>query len=423
MDAVPKAVLYEDDRGRLNVLARATVTADGKPRRLFRRKVVPNGDRALGEEIVRHLNRAFALGDLSWLLEARTPPVLHGAPSSRSPHSTFAEWARAWLESYQPPAVSRRTWQNYGYHVADLVARIGESSLEAVDAARVLDLRVELERSDLSQRSTIDRLAALRLILRDARIRGLIASSPFDAGGLPRRRTKTSRVRLARRVEFRPFHADELERLLVVLRGPRDENELLYYPPTEFLLLTGLRWGEGVGVIWPDVSWAGGLVRIWRAVVRGQDDVNEPTKTTAKWTIPLRPPLRGALLSQKERTFVGRADARVFPGRDNRPLTYSEWLRHGWKPLLQRAKVAPREGDAQKALRRSYVTSALVCGRNPKAVSAELGHATTRMLIEVYDSFLDPTTWPDQREIARLESVYAWEDHSKRGDSRPSTRR
>ena len=55
---------------------------------------------------------------------------------------------------------------------------------------------------------------------------------------------------------------------------------------------------------------------------------------------------------------------------------------------------------------RSYITSALVCGRNPKLVAAELGHATSQMVISNYDSFLDPRTWPDAEEIDRLRAVY-----------------
>lgn len=76
--------------------------------------------------------------------------------------------------------------------------------------------------------------------------------------------------------------------------------------------------------------------------------------------------------------------------------------------MLDRSKVSPREGDAQKALRRSYITGALVCGRNPKLVAAELGHATSHMLVSNYDSFLDPRTWPEAQEIERPREVYGW---------------
>ena len=75
--------------------------------------------------------------------------------------------------------------------------------------------------------------------------------------------------------------------------------------------------------------------------------------------------------------------------------------------MLTRAKVEPREGDAQKALRRTYISSSLICGRNPKLVASEVGHTTARMVMETYDSFIDPANWPEA-EIARLKETYGW---------------
>jgi hypothetical protein len=72
--------------------------------------------------------------------------------------------------------------------------------------------------------------------------------------------------------------------------------------------------------------------------------------------------------------------------------------------------VNTREGDAQKALRRTYVTSSLVCVvGNPREVASELGHATSRMVSDVYDSCLDPKMWPDAQEIARIVAIYGWQ--------------
>ncbi len=88
-------------------------------------------------------------------------------------------------------------------------------------------------------------------------------------------------------------------------------------------------------------------------------------------------------------------------------LGYRNWLTR-WGDILRRARVSPREGDAQKAMRRSFVTASLVCGREPKVIAAELGHTTPRMILEVYDSFLDANAWPDEAEQAALSPVYGW---------------
>ena len=104
----------------------------------------------------------------------------------------------------------------------------------------------------------------------------------------------------------------------------------------------------------------------------------------------------------------------MFPNTAGRPIHYSNWLQRGWAAVLERAGVRPRNGDAQKALRRTYVTSSLVCGRNPNAVAGDLSHATARMVTEVYDSFLDPASWPGEAEQARLIEIYGWADVERR---------
>jgi len=147
--------------------------------------------------------------------------------------------------------------------------------------------------------------------------------------------------------------------------------------------------------------------------VRGQadDDPDDGTKTGAEWSIELRPPLAALLERQKARTFVGRPEGRVFGTHDGRLSHYWRWRKLGWIEPLRRAAVAPREGDAQKAARRSYVTASLVCGRNPKVVSAEIGHTTTRMVVQVYDSFMNPAgNWPPADEIARLKAFYGFDE-------------
>jgi integrase len=367
-----RAVVWKDSRGRLNVIGRGVIGGQ----RYWRRLIIPKNDEVLAKEFARALNLRFALGDLSWLLQARGARAK--SRKTKAP-ATLGGWAPQWLEGYRPPVVGPRTWYNYSLHVRDLVKRLGGRTLPRV----------------------------LRMIFRDGRIRGLVESSPFDAP-LPRRRTKKEGGQGVRKVHFRPFTAAELQALLDVLRAPKTEREAVYYPATEMMLLTGLRWGEAIGILWDDISWVAERVNIRRAVVRGFDDIDEPTKTGAKWVIRMTEPLYRLLQVQKPRTYLGRLDGRVFPGVRGGVMSYSEWRKRGWLTPIRRAKVSPREGDAQKALRRSFITSALVCGRNPKQVSEAIGHKTTRMVTDVYDSFLGEDAWADDAEVPRLQGIYGW---------------
>jgi len=385
-------------------------TADGQ--RLRKRLVVPEDDEALAAETIRELNRRFALGDLSWFLESP-----HRAPSrSAGRVPTLTDWSERWLTEARGE-IGEHTWRTYRTEARALQRRIGGRRLDQITVSDLIELRRDLKRLGRSERTVRNRLAFLRLLIRDARLAGLVASSPFDVP-LPRRRTKHDRQQVqSKRITFRPLVAAELERLLEVLRSPRDATERMWFPLTELLVLTGLRWGEGAGLRWPDVSERGGLVHVQRTVARGGRI--EPTKTGTSWTIPLRAPLADLLRRQRALSYVGRTESWVFPNRGGGPLDYHNWRHRGWQRVLDRAGVSPREGDAQKALRRSYITSALVCSRNPKLVAAELGHATSHMVVSNYDSFLDPRTWPEPEEIDRLRGIYGWQAMETLGDVAP----
>ncbi len=91
-------------------------------------------------------------------------------------------------------------------------------------------------------------------------------------------------------------------------------------------------------------------------------------------------------------------------------LSYSNWFNRGWHRLLEKSGVKLRVGNAQKALRRTWITSALICGLNPKQVAAHVGHTTTRMVNDVYDSFIDPASWPEEEERRRLAAIFGFDE-------------
>jgi integrase len=198
-----------------------------------------------------------------------------------------------------------------------------------------------------------------------------------------------------------------------VCRNPKIRSELQWFPLTEALVLTGLRWGEVAAWMWSAVSESSRLITVKRAIEHyGPASPENATKTGAEWTIPLRNPLLRLVRRQRERSYVGNADGWIFPNSKGGATHYKNWYNRGWKRVLQKAKVEATEGDAQKMLRKTYITNALVCGRLPKRVAAEVGHASLRMITEQYEMFMDEKNWPDPEEIARLVSIYGWTDVS-----------
>ena len=90
---------------------------------------------------------------------------------------------------------------------------------------------------------------------------------------------------------------------------------------------------------------------------------------------------------------------------------YANWYSRVWPEILRRSKVTiAGTGDAQKILRKVYITSSLVCGRNPKRVSSEVGHKSLRMLTDQYELFIFPENWPDARATKSLVEIYGFDD-------------
>jgi integrase len=404
-----RAWVTRDHANRVCVDGKATVNRNvaGEPTRvtLRRRRRVPKDDEELAGEVARQLNAHFLMGDLSWF-DANAPGSL-AQPKVADP--TLRKWADEWLEANKPPVIGKHTWSNYRGSINYVCKTLGERRLSQISAGDLLSLRSQMKREGRRDATIKDRLGTLSMLYRDARLSNLVSVSPFDTP-LPRRKTKSQRQEhRAKRVTFRPMVAKEIAALLKVLRAPKDSMERQWFGLTEFLVLTGLRWGEGAALKWSDVSLTGERAWIHRTLSKyGTLTVDEPTKTGHEWEIVLRAPVLDLLKRQRHISCVGRTDGWVFPNSRGGALHYNNWLKRGWKRALERSKVKPREGDAQKALRRSYITSSLVCGRLPKEVSGDLGHATARMVNEVYDSFVHPSEWPAPKEIERLAAHYGW---------------
>lgn len=237
-----KAWVGRDWQGRLCVFGEGEV--DGERRQ--RKKRVPKDDESLANEVARQLNSRFLLDDLGWLREGRRPKTRSRPRPKPLQCPTLSDWGEGWIESLKPPELAESTWRNYRTHKNAIVARFGDLRLDELDLSDVRRLETEMRRGGKSESTIRDRVGVLRMMVRDARIEGVAKNVALDTA-LPKRRTKQKRrEQRARRVTFQPFTADELEKLLGVLRSPDMENpnERLFFPVTEALLLTGLRWQE-----------------------------------------------------------------------------------------------------------------------------------------------------------------------------------
>lgn len=208
----------------------------------------------------------------------------------------------------------------------------------------------------------------------------LIPRNPADAVDAPR----------PEKPEVVPLTEGQRLALLEAAKG--DPWEALYV----VALGTGMRVSELLGLRWPDVDFAASAI-----TVRGQAKRTragglalDDTKTDRPRVIPVLPYVLSALRAHQDRQVFAKQKADdqwvecelVFPNERGKLMERQNLHRRSWKPLLERAGL-PNETEFH-TLRHTFATTCLQRGIDYKMVQTWLGHATPKMLLEVYSHYV-----------------------------------
>lgn len=174
------------------------------------------------------------------------------------------------------------------------------------------------------------------------------------------------------RREVRSFTRDELDRF---------ETESLssfYGDMFRFMLYTGIRVGECIGLQWQDVDLYARTVHIQRTDYRGV--VTEPKTASSRRMVPLD----SASMVILRRAWNGRDtvcdSGRVFCNTAGSPVSYRSLL-DAYKRILDRCGIDP---CGIHVLRHTYATFMLRAGVDVKSLSALLGHSDIEITLRTY---------------------------------------
>jgi integrase len=147
--------------------------------------------------------------------------------------------------------------------------------------------------------------------------------------------------------------------------------------------LTGARQGEVLGLQWIDFCRAKGSLRIER---QWRDGAFSPLKTaSSRRTVFLDPETVKELIGwQLQRQKVHERDL-IFATVEGKGIDAHNLLKRVWAPALRRAGLAYRKFHS---LRHSCASLLLAAGEPVPSVSKQLGHASTRMTLDVYAHFV-----------------------------------
>ena len=318
--------------------------------------------------------------DLITALEAGRVPA---SPRLRL-DTVAAHWSKRFEAMVAAGERHPRTYEAHRFHLDhDLLPRVGHRRIASLGVEDIAELITELRGAGRSAKTTANALATLQSVLRFARRRGWILADPVEL------LEPEERPHPPRRSRGRVLGQSEIERLLDACPS---RGRIL----VETALFSGLRISELLGLIWADLDFAAGLIRV-RAQLsrphRGEPARRVATKTPASVReIPLLPQLADRLVAHRQAEPFAAATDWVFATSRGTPFGERNVAR---RVLKKAADGAGLNGGGLPALRfhdlRHTFASHLIVdlGLDVAQVSHILGHANITVTLDVYTHLFD----------------------------------
>lgn len=273
---------------------------------------------------------------------------------------TFADWSRKWLHTYKEPFVSISTYKNTYENCVEkhLIPYFGAANLSDI---RPADVQGFFASKKECSRSLLEKLrTTLSAIFEAAIDNDLMYKNPAKYTKLKSEAEPKEKTALT---------DDQIELV---------KNAAKYkMPEVIFLLETGLRRGELLGLMWSDIDLKTGTAKIQRSVsVEAGRAVVRPPKWDSYRTIPLMPSTVD-LLRSRQRTSLYVFPAQLTRGAEN-PNNFSRRLRRFFSGLPGECRCSAHE------LRHSYASQLMRKGVDIYTISKLLGHRDIKVTSKTY---------------------------------------
>jgi len=333
------------------------------------------------------------------------------------PRQTLAQYCEWWLENVAQQRVKASTFLRYGNLLrTHALPAVGKLPLEGVTPQDLTTLYNDRLKAGSAPRTVGHVHRVLHSVLETAVRQDLLPRNPCDRVDPPRVPYQ----------EMKALTLEEAWRLLAAANGDRLGG--LYTAA----LCTGAREGELLALLWDDVDFGAGTLRIHRSVahLHGRGFiVSEPKTVAGRRVVPLIPMAVNALRQHQERQAVERREAKdaweeqglVFTNLTGGFIRGAHLLKLWFYPLLEHAEL-PR--IPFHSLRHTAASFLLQCGINANLVAHILGHSRPSTTTDIYGHILRGA---DGEAMARfgtyLDANFAVLDKEKKGDSAPVAHR
>ena len=299
--------------------------------------------------------------------------------------SQYLDW---WLQTYAIPNVRPRTSERYGsdvrLHISPVIGSIRLSNLRAGDAQVVLSRMLD---RGYSRQSVRHCYRVMRLALKHAVEKGILQVNVTDAVKPPRLEP----------IELELPSLEEVQHILELA------DTTPYRSALSFMVHTGCRRGEALGLEWRHVDLENGTASIVQSLQRvGRTGLRflPPKSTKSRRSIALdedtvemlRSHRGGQILTMAQLGSAYEDNGLVFPGPMGKPLDPATLTRNFEKLARRAGKRHVRLHD----LRHFHASLLLKAGVHLKVVQERLGHSSIAITADTY-SHVAPSL---QREAA-----------------------
>lgn len=319
-----------------------------------------------------------------WLADAQFEDEHGNVLQNENP--TVDAWYKYWLDNIKGDNIRYNTKRNYNErYEKNIKPFIGDMLIKDVKPLHCQNILNQMAKRYSNGVIKISRLVIWMLF--DSAVENeLISKNPV-----------TKSVKCTSGREAKQMRALTIEEQKLFLNTVKDSK---YYNQWAFILQTGLRQGEMVGLRWSDIDLKNRVLHVCRTMEyrKGMWRIGEPKTKNGIRDIPLTQEAVSILKSQKIKMRalkiipVEYSDM-VFLCEDGTPIkSYDSGLYY----YCNKAKM---ERFSMHVLRHTFATRCIEFGMRPKTLQTILGHSNINITMDIYVHVTD------SEKIKEMESV------------------
>lgn len=316
----------------------------------------------------------------------------HGGIDASS-DMTVTAWFEYWIENIKGDSIRPNTIRNYKerfeHNIKKCIGNMLMSDVKPMHCQNVLN-----QMKDDYKTSTIYQTRiTLYCMFSDAVENDVILKNPV---------TKAVKYNIGQESKtVRALTIDEQKRFLEVAKGTSNYNQYA------FILQTGLRTGELIGLKWSDFDFKKKVVHIQRTMEYrysvGEWRIGEPKSKSGYRDVPLTEEAIAILKNQKEKLKLTKVinmqfSDFVFLSRKGEPTKNSAYDTTLFK-LCDKAGI---DRFSMHVLRHTMATRCIEGGMRPKTLQVLLGHSNVGITMRIY---VHVTEEEKVKEVERIEKA------------------